>query len=162
MKSCCQCNRCSVRAASAKGSIIIIFVHALKSGDDDDPAVFQLPADPLGIDPFQSCIAVITGGMHSHLKCIQGYCRHPSLVHGHGHQRHRHLFSNGQQHIQFSFRWLFIDVLCHFDQLIRIFAHCRKHNHYIVAFLVFCYTPVCHMKDPFFICHRCTAKFFNY
>ena len=72
MKRCCQSYCRRVGTTPSKGCVIVVLVDPLETCDDHDLTVIKLPADPLGIDLFKSCIAVIACRVHGYLECIQG------------------------------------------------------------------------------------------
>ena len=99
--------------------------------------------------------------MHGNLKSIQGNRRNSQFIHRHCHQCNRHLFSDGKEHIHLSFRRFLINIPCHSDQFIRIFPHCGQNDNHVISFSVLFYTAAGNIKDTFFICNRCTAKFLD-
>ena len=44
MKCCCQCHCSGIRAASSQSCVVIVFIYALESGNNYDPAGIQFPA----------------------------------------------------------------------------------------------------------------------
>ena len=125
MKRCCQSYCRRVGTTPSKGCVIVVLVNPLETCDDHDLTVIKLPADPLGIDLFKSCIAVIACRVHGYLECIQGNGTYTQCIHRHGHQRHRHLFPDGKQHVHLSLGWIWINFFCFGNQLVRVFSHGR-------------------------------------
>ena len=161
MECCCQSYCCCIGTASSQSSIIIIFIDSLKTGDNYNFPVFQLSFNTFCINSFQSCIPMGTGSMHGNLKSIQGYSGNSQFVQCHSHQCHRHLLSDGKKHIHLSFRRFLIYILCHSDQFICIFSHCRQNYHHIVSLPVLFNTAGSHIENTFFICNRSSAKFLD-
>ena len=162
MKRCCQCHGSGIRTASSQGGIIIILIHSLESGNDDNPAGIQLTADTLCVNSFQSCILMAACGMHGHLKSIQGNRRNAQLVHYHGHQRYGHLLTDGKEHIHLTLRRLVVHIMSHTDQLICIFSHGGQNHHHVISFFIFLDTTVGNIIHSLFVPNGSTAEFLNY
>ena len=149
----CQSNCCRIGAASSKRCIIIVFIDSLETCHNNDLVVFQFSLDPFGINSLESCISVNACGMHCNLECVQRNGWNSQFIECHGHQCHGHLLSDRKKHIHLTLRRFLIDILCHGDEFICVFTHCRKNYHHIIAFFVFFYASSGDIKDTLFVCN---------
>ena len=75
-----------VRAAPSQCGHIIILVHSLEAGHNHNLSGIQLMKDSLLLHTLKTGVAVPRGGMHPHLKPIEGHSRNIQGLQGHGHQ----------------------------------------------------------------------------
>ena len=108
-----------VRAAPTQGSDVADPVHALEARHNDDLVLIQLPADALGVNPRNACVAVGAGGVEAHLPCGQAHHRQAHALQGHGAQGDGDLLACAQQHIHLPLGGPAVDFAGLFDQFVR-------------------------------------------
>ena len=154
--------RRGVGAAASQGRVVVVFIHSLETGDDDDAPVLQLVHDAVRVDALQAGVSMHPGGVHRYLEGVQGHGRDIHRVEGHGHQRHRYLLACGEQHIQLPLGRIRIDLLRLRDQFICGFSHCGKDDNHIVALFEILRAPSGHIENALLVSHGGSAKLFHY
>ena len=124
--------------------------------------MLQLVHDAVGINAFQTRIAMYPGGVHPDLERIQRYRRNIHGIESHRHHRYRNLLTCGQEHIQLALGRIRINLLCLGNQLVRSLTHCGKDEHNVVALFEILCASSCHIHDAVLIPYRGSAKFFHY
>ena len=94
-----QRHRAGVRAAASESGDIVIFVDALKAGDDDDIALVQRLHDLGRIDAQDARLAVSVVGLDTHLMAQVRARRLTELLERERQQGDGNLLAGGEQHV---------------------------------------------------------------
>lgn len=159
IESGCQCHCTGIRTAPSQGGDISVLVDALETGHDDDVALIQFIAEPLGVDAAHPGSTMGTVGMDTGLPAGQRNGRHTQPLQSQRHQRHGSQLAGGHQRIQLPLGRVGVDLLGLCDEVVGGFALCRYNHDHLVALAVCIGNDACHMGDLLGICHRAATEF---
>ena len=114
-----------IGAATAEGGDVAVFVHALKSGDDDDFACIQIAADVVAVDAFDARFHEGAVGEDFYLAAGVRHRRYAAFFDGDGEQGDADLFAGGHQHVHFARAGTLVDVVRECDEAVGFAAHRR-------------------------------------
>ena len=112
-----------------------MLVDALETGDNHHATGLQVAANLLVVDLQDTRFIVRAIRQDPYLVAGVGHCRHTALHQRHGQQGNRHLLTGGNDHVQLARNRLIAatDLLGQIDQTVGFAAHCRQHNHQVIA-----------------------------
>ena len=123
-----------VGTASAEGGDVVMFIHALEPGDDDDLALVERLDYPVGRDVADAGLGVKAIGDDADLSAREADRRDALGVDRHRHQRDADLFAGREQHVHLARRGALVDLLGKLDQFIgRVPARRDDHEHAIAG-----------------------------
>jgi len=88
--------------------------------------------------------------------------RHPKILDGHSHQRHRHSFACGEQHVQFPWMGSFRDLRCKREKLIGVTTHRAHNGDDMISVLVNLGDSACNIANQRSISNRCATVLVNH
>ncbi|MCY1178289.1 hypothetical protein D9M73_186330 [compost metagenome] len=112
-----------------------MLVDTLEACNHDHATFLEVGTNLLVVDLQNARLVVRAVGENTHLVAGVGHRWHTTLDQRHGQQSDRHLFTGGNDHIQLTRNRLAIatDLLGQIDQTVGFAAHCRQHNHQVIA-----------------------------
>ncbi|MNN13320.1 hypothetical protein D3C81_1263500 [compost metagenome] len=112
-----------------------MLVDALETGDNHHTTCLQVTANLLVINLQDTRFIVRAIRQNPHLVAGVRHRRHAALDQRHGQQGNRHLLTGGNDHVQLARNRLAVatDLLGQIDQTVGFAAHCRQHNHQVIA-----------------------------
>ena len=125
-----------IRAAAAQSRDVVVFVDALKSGDDHDLAVAERLDHALGGDVSDACLGVKAVGDEPDLGAGETDRRDAQAADGHGHQGDADLLAGRQQHVHLAGGRILGDLLGQLDQLVGGMPAGRDDDQHLVAAVV--------------------------
>ena len=117
-----------IGAAAAQGRDVVILIHALEPGNDDDLALGEGLGHAVIGDVLDPRFGVKAVGHQADLGPGEADRGHPQALDGHGHERHAHLFAGGQEHVHLAGRRPVRDLPGQRDQLVGRVPPGRDHH----------------------------------
>ena len=137
---------------------VVVPVHPLEAGDNDDPPFIQFPFNPLGVDLLNPGAGVVGVGIEAGLMAIERNDRIAHRFNRHRHQRSGNLLAGRQEHIHLPLAGAGVDFPRLFNQVVGGVPLGGDDGDDVVAGLVGVQDDVGDIEDPFFVFNGCPAK----